>query len=69
MLAMAVAAPFVIAQETRSNFDRWWKPELDAVTAAPQNHKILFENDEVRVLEVSIPPHSQEPLHCIDTRR
>nr|WP_321226677.1 hypothetical protein [uncultured Psychroserpens sp.] len=29
-----------------------WPAELDAVVAAPHNHKILLENDQVRVLEV-----------------
>ena len=57
------AVPLVIAQEAAGNFDRWWRPELEAITAAPQNHKVLFENDEVRVLEVTIAPHTQEPLH------
>jgi mannose-6-phosphate isomerase-like protein (cupin superfamily) len=50
------------AQST-NDFDRWWKPELDATAAAPANHKILFENDEVRVLEVTVPPGTREPLH------
>lgn len=29
-----------------------WPPELDAVVAAPDNHTVLMENDQVRVLEV-----------------
>jgi hypothetical protein len=62
--AAAIAlVPLLVAQEAASNFDRWWRPELEAVTAAPLNHKVLFENDEVRVLEVTIAPHTQEPLH------
>src|SRR6266852_7702154 len=28
---------------------------LDAVAVAPQTHKVLLENDRVRVLEVSLP--------------
>lgn len=59
----AAAVPLLIAQQAGNKFDRWWRPELDAVKAAPQNHKVLFENDEVRVLEVTIAPHTQEPLH------
>jgi hypothetical protein len=35
----------------------------DAVIKAPGNHKIIFENDDVRVLAVSIPPHTKEPMH------
>jgi len=58
--SIGLAAFPVIAQQVGgSNFDRWWKPELDAVTAAPNNHKVLFENDEVRVLEVTIAPHTR----------
>jgi hypothetical protein len=41
-----------------------WPENLDAVKAAPENHKIIFENDHVRVLEVTIPPHSKEPIHA-----
>lgn len=40
-----------------------WPPELDAVIAAPENHKILLENDHVRVLEVTLAPGELEPLH------
>ena len=40
-----------------------WPVESDAVVAAPNNHRILLENEHVRVLEVSIPPNTVEPLH------
>ena len=29
-----------------------WDPALDAVAAAPANHKLLFENENLRALEV-----------------
>ena len=35
----------------------------DAVEAAPQSHKVLFENRFVRVLEVTVPPGVKEPMH------
>src|SRR5690242_16649610 len=35
----------------------------DAVTAAPQNHKVVLENDAVRVLEATVPLHSREVPH------
>ena len=35
----------------------------DAVTAAPGNHKVILENDQVRVLEARVPLHSDEPAH------
>ncbi len=37
--------------------------ETDAVIAAPNSHKVLFENDKVRVLEVIILPGQKEPMH------
>jgi hypothetical protein len=40
-----------------------WPAELDAVQAAPKNHKILLENEKVRVLEVILQPNEIEPLH------
>lgn len=40
-----------------------WDPALDAVVAAPSNHKVLFENDRLRVLEVILHPSEEEPVH------
>lgn len=42
----------------------WDHPdELDAITAAPGSHRIVFENDEVRVLSVTVGPGVHEPEH------
>lgn len=36
----------------------------DAVQAAPATHKVIFENELVRVLEVTVPPGGQTiPMH------
>jgi hypothetical protein len=36
----------------------------DAVEAAPNSHRVIFENAVVRVLEVTIPPAGEsEPMH------
>jgi hypothetical protein len=40
-----------------------WDPELDAVLAAPKHHKVLFENENLRVLEVTLEPNDEEPVH------
>jgi hypothetical protein len=40
-----------------------WDPQLDAVTAAPRQHKVLFENDRLRVLEVTLEGGDEEPVH------
>jgi hypothetical protein len=46
--------------QEKSNF-----PEgFDAVQAAPDTHKVIFENAFVRVLEVSVPPPGATiPMH------
>jgi hypothetical protein len=44
--------------------DGWpWPPELDAMTAAPAYHALLFENEEVRVLEAHVGPGETVPVH------
>ena len=40
-----------------------WDPALDAVAAAPAHHRVLFENDRLRVLEVTLEPNDEEPVH------
>ena len=37
---------------------------FDAVEAAPRSHKVIFENEFIRVLQVVLPPAgSSEPMH------
>jgi hypothetical protein len=44
--------------------DDWpWPPSMDSVVAAPESHRVLFENDDVRVLEVTIAEGHREPEH------
>ena len=40
-----------------------WPDSLEAVVAAPNNHKVLLENERVRVLEVIVRPGEREPVH------
>jgi hypothetical protein len=40
-----------------------WDPAQDALKAAPANHQVLFENDAIRVLSVSIRPGEREEVH------
>lgn len=35
----------------------------DAVIAAPENHRVLFENERVRVLDTRIAPGERVPVH------
>ncbi|MGH7517077.1 MAG: hypothetical protein ACREOC_06365 [Gemmatimonadales bacterium] len=41
-----------------------WPDSLDAVRAAPANHRMVLENDAVRVLDVTVRPGEREPLHA-----
>jgi hypothetical protein len=41
-----------------------WPASMDAVAAAPGNHRVLLENDRVRVLEITVAPGEREPVHA-----
>lgn len=44
--------------------DPWpWPDALDGPVAAGENHRVLFENDRVRVLETRIRPGAITPVH------
>ncbi len=40
-----------------------WPPELDALIAASKHHRLVLENDRVRVLDTWIAPGDTVPLH------
>lgn len=40
-----------------------WDLSLDGPKAAPGNHKIIFENENIRVQSVTVPPGTAEPYH------
>ena len=37
---------------------------LDALTAAPDHHEVLFENDRVRILDTQLPAGQRTPVHA-----
>ena len=44
--------------------DPWpWPDDLDGSVAAADNHRVLFENDRVRVLETVIRAGETAPVH------
>jgi predicted metal-dependent enzyme (double-stranded beta helix superfamily) len=53
---------FLESHMTRTD-ETEWPPHLDALVAAPANHHLLFEDDAVRVLEVTVAPGERENLH------
>lgn len=40
-----------------------WPEAMDALLAAPASHRVLLDNDRVRVLAVIIEPGTREPEH------
>ncbi|HJZ24564.1 MAG TPA: hypothetical protein VJ201_09020 [Candidatus Babeliales bacterium] len=40
-----------------------WPDSVDARVVAPESHKVLLENEYVRVIEVTIKPGTKEPAH------
>lgn len=43
---------------------RWkWDERLDAVKAAKDNHRIVYEDSNVRILQVICLPGKEEPVH------
>ncbi|RTL57573.1 MAG: hypothetical protein EKK37_16190 [Sphingobacteriales bacterium] len=48
---------------SEENKNKAWPAELDALIAAPQHHKLLFENEWVRVLDTNIKPGEETNLH------
>lgn len=48
----------------KANNNQWnWPEELDAVSADPEHHIILLENDFVRVLDSCICPGEKTEVH------
>jgi len=44
--------------------DQWqWPEELDELIAAPKHHKLLFENETVRVIDAFIPSGEITQVH------
>jgi hypothetical protein len=64
MISLAlIAGCFYLWGQDKSDFPDGY----DAMQAAPQSHKVIFENALVRVLEVTVPPpgttaHASSPL-------
>ena len=66
---IALCVPFCLAASAGYFYlygqDKTSFPDgYDAVQAAPNSHKVVFENEFVRVLEVTVPaPGMTEPMH------
>ncbi|MBC7899561.1 MAG: hypothetical protein H7070_05860 [Saprospiraceae bacterium] len=49
--------------DRKNNHGTEWPDSLDAVIAAPDHHNVIFENENIRVLDACIPPGATVPLH------
>lgn len=62
--ALSIFGAFLLgawAQSERPDMD--WPDSLEALTAAPRNHKVLYEDDHIRLLEVTIQSGETENMH------
>jgi hypothetical protein len=58
---IATAAAFAAGAWAQTQKAIWPVSDpLDAVVAAPRNHRVLYEDDHVRVLEVTVQPGETE---------
>ncbi|RZJ54337.1 MAG: hypothetical protein EOO44_05455 [Flavobacterium sp.] len=51
----------VIAREISAQWK--WPDSLDAMVAAPNNHRLVYEDSNVRVLMVALDSKKSEPIH------
>jgi hypothetical protein len=59
-LSAFLARPRIVEAQDKTGFPDGY----DAVQAAPNSHKVIFENALVRVLQVTVPPPgATEPMH------
>ncbi len=41
-----------------------WDPNSDGPVAAPNNHQVIFENENLRIISVTVSPGTREPYHA-----
>ena len=65
LLGLAAFSGLVVpcAAQTAQCGARKLDAQDDVVAVSPQTHKVLLENDRVRVLDVSLPAGAKEPEH------
>lgn len=63
LLAAGTAAAQGMPRSTDGTDPRSWDPALDAVRAGARNHKVIYEDKEIRVLSVTVDPGEVEVAH------
>jgi hypothetical protein len=67
--ALAVAASSIcsaaeLPRSSDGSDPKSWDPKSDGPIAAPANHQVVFENDNVRIMSVTVAPGATEPHHA-----
>jgi hypothetical protein len=62
-VVLTLAALFAVHAHVAGQSQSGFPDGFDAVQAAPNSHRVLFENAFVRVLEVKVPSGTKEPMH------
>src|SRR5947209_137254 len=52
-----------MTSERGDNPQEFIDESLDGVILAPESHRVVKEDEKIRVLEISIPPGEKEPFH------
>jgi len=63
LLASGSAAAQGMPISTDGTDPKTWAPGLDAVKAGARNHKVIYEDKDIRVLSVTVEPGEVEVAH------
>jgi quercetin dioxygenase-like cupin family protein len=66
LLILAASQPSFAADRpisTDGTDPKTWDARMDGPLAAPANHKVVFENDNIRIISVEVAPGASEPYH------
>ena len=69
LAALIVAAAGSVARaathpiSTDGSDPKTWDPKMDGPIAAPASHKVIFENEDIRIMSVVVMPGQSEPPH------
>jgi quercetin dioxygenase-like cupin family protein len=53
----------MINENNKNKPTKFGAESLDGVIAAPDHHRIVFENERLRIIEFRVPPGEIVPLH------
>jgi hypothetical protein len=68
-LALALIPALALSQaakpiSTDGTDPKTWDPKSDGPIAAPGNHKVVYEDDNIRIMSVTVAPGASEPYHA-----